>query len=146
MPIQTQFFTEKIVRRAVGRIETEIFSYPVKGEVLGYEIHMGQTLLGEGVRPLMEIVYGKASDWRPDGVISASGRILGTYLHGLFDEAGFRASFLDALWKSTGKTRPAGSASLPSMKEMRERNYNRLAALLREHLDLSLLPKGAMAV
>ena len=146
LPIQTQFFTEKIVRRAVGRIETEIFSYPVKGEVLGYEIHMGQTLLGEGVRPLMEIVYGKASDWRPDGVISASGRILGTYLHGLFDEAGFRASFLDALWKSTGKTRPAGSASLPSMKEMRERNYNRLAALLREHLDLSLLPKGAMAV
>lgn len=146
LPIQTRFFAEKIVRRAVGRIETEIFSCPVKGEILGYEIHMGQTLLGEGARPLMEIVYGKAHDWRPEGVISASGRILGTYLHGLFDEASFRVPFLEALWKSTGKSRPAGPASLSSMKEIRERNYNRLAALLREHLDLSLLLKGEVPV
>ncbi len=147
LPIQTRFFPEKTLRRVLGRIRTEIFSFPVKGELLGYEIHMGQTHFGEGARPLLEIsIGGSSGEWRPEGVIDASGRILGTYLHGLFDEAGFRASFLEALWKSSGKKKPVVESAVPSLNSLKEKNYDQLARLLREHLDLSFLPRRAVKV
>lgn len=147
LPIRTRFFPEKTLRRVVGRIRNEIFSCPVQGELLGYEIHMGQTDFGEGTRPLLEIsVGGLHEEWKPEGVIDASGRILGTYLHGLFDDAGFRTSFLAALWKSSGKHPPSGSVSATPAGRVKEKNYDRLAYLLREHLDLSFLPQGHVKV
>ncbi|MBI2166894.1 MAG: cobyric acid synthase [Candidatus Omnitrophica bacterium] len=147
VPIRTRFFSEKTLRRAAGRIQTEIFSFPVQGTLLGYEIHMGQTEVGEGVRPLLEISpWGLQGEWKPEGVLDATGRVLGTYLHGFFDEAGFRASFLEALWRSTGKKRPVCPNPVSSREVVKEKNYDRLASLLREHLDLSFLPKGSVKV
>jgi len=72
-------------------------------------------------------------------VVDSSGRVLGTYLHGLFDEAGFRAAFLDALWKSSGKKRTGRGPAAPSASVIKERNYNRLATLLKDHLDPGFL-------
>ncbi|TCO74094.1 cobyric acid synthase [Rhodovulum euryhalinum] len=59
--------------------------------VTGYEIHMGRTT-GTGMsRPWL----------RPDGVaegaVSADGRVMGSYLHGLFGSDGFRGHWLMAL-------------------------------------------------
>ena len=139
LPVKTFFFRDKTLRRVEGRIQNEIFSYPVKGKLMGYEIHMGQTNGEEGVKPLLEICDLGTEEWRPEGIIDSSGRILGTYLHGLFDEASFRCAFLEALWKSSGKERPPRTARVPSMTVMRERNYDRLAMLLRNNLNLSFL-------
>jgi len=138
LPIRTRFFPEKTLRRIRGRIQNMLFSYPVSGEIIGYEIHMGQTeFIGE-TKSLFEICDEGASEpWRPEGVIDNSGRILGTYLHGLFDEASFRAGFLDALRRSSGKE--ALFSALPSMALVKEKNYDKLASLLREHLDLNFL-------
>jgi adenosylcobyric acid synthase len=47
--------------------------------VSGYEIHMGVSSGSAFAKPAFTI------DGRPEGVLSADGQILGTYLHGLFD-------------------------------------------------------------
>ena len=54
----------------------------------GYEIHIGRTHGADCARPFGEI------EGRRDGAISADGRIMGSYLHGMFSDDGFRAAFL----------------------------------------------------
>ncbi|MEX6508125.1 cobyric acid synthase [Jiella sp. M17.18] len=72
---------EKIVRTA--RATTP------DGEPLeGYEIHLGRTSGPDCERPVCIL------DGVPDGATSGSGRIFGTYLHGLFAADGYRRRFL----------------------------------------------------
>jgi adenosylcobyric acid synthase len=56
--------------------------------VEGYEIHLGRSEGADCARPLLTI------DGRPDGAISADGRIQGTYVHGLFTGDAFRKAWL----------------------------------------------------
>ncbi len=63
---------------------------PIKGEkVKGYEIHMGET---DGDEP----AFGD------DGCIGRNGQVIGTYLHGLFENENIRNSFLSYLYKRKG--------------------------------------------
>jgi adenosylcobyric acid synthase len=63
-----------------------------QGEPLeGYEIHLGRTEGPDCVRPAAIV------DGQPTGAISADGRIIGTYLHGLFTANVFRQRFLAEL-------------------------------------------------
>ena len=58
--------------------------------VAGYEMHMGVTTpVSSGVQPMLRL--GDQNDGAVQGVVS------GCYLHGLFNEDGFRRSFLRAL-------------------------------------------------
>ncbi len=57
----------------------------------GYEIHLGVTEGPARARPFARI--GGA----PEGAVSADGRVIGTYLHGLFSEDVFRSRFLAGL-------------------------------------------------
>jgi adenosylcobyric acid synthase len=54
----------------------------------GYEIHVGRTEGPDHRRPYVEI------EGRADGATSPDGRVAGTYLHRLFDSAGYRAALL----------------------------------------------------
>jgi adenosylcobyric acid synthase len=67
---------------------------PVAGgtDVSGYEIHMGQTDGPDRVRGWIDLGGDK-----PDGAISADGRVLGAYLHGLFAADDFRRAYLGSL-------------------------------------------------
>lgn len=132
LPLRTRFFPEKTLKRVAARIHHQIFSHPVQANFTGYEIHMGQTEIAAGTQPLLEIEEDDGN-WRREGAIDPSGRILGTYLHGLFDEASFRRAFLAALRKSAGKK----ESSFVDLNK--EKNYERLASLLRNHLDLSFI-------
>ncbi|MBA5776450.1 cobyric acid synthase [Stappia sp. F7233] len=58
----------------------------------GYEIHIGRTRGADCSRPFAHI--GEAGEGHPDGAVSADGRIMGTYLHGLFGADGFRRALL----------------------------------------------------
>ncbi len=64
--------------------------------VKGYEIHHGQTEIGN-----CEVLI-KRSDEENIGVQSNAGRIWGTYLHGIFDDDKFRRWFIDTLRVSKG--------------------------------------------
>ncbi|WP_333867460.1 cobyric acid synthase [Cypionkella sp.] len=54
----------------------------------GYEIHIGRTDGPDRARPFAFI------DGAPEGAVSANGRVMGSYLHGMFADDGFRAAFL----------------------------------------------------
>jgi adenosylcobyric acid synthase len=54
----------------------------------GYEIHIGRTEGPARARPFALV------DGTPEGAVSANGRIMGSYLHGMFAGDAFRAAFL----------------------------------------------------
>ncbi len=62
----------------------------------GYEIHHGQTELGD-----CEALV-KRDDGQTIGAKSKTGRVWGTYLHGIFDDDKFRRWFIDSLRVSKG--------------------------------------------
>jgi adenosylcobyric acid synthase len=57
----------------------------------GYEMHVGRTTGPALERPMLDLAG------RPDGAISADGRIMGCYVHGLFAADDFRHVFLARL-------------------------------------------------
>jgi adenosylcobyric acid synthase len=62
----------------------------------GYEMHVGDTAGPDTVRPVLRF-----RDGRPDGAVSADGRVWGTYVHGLFAHDAQRAAWLARLGART---------------------------------------------
>lgn len=70
-----------------------------------------------------------------DGWLSADGWCAGGYLHGLFENDTFRHAILRAL-----QSRRADAPTIAEpMKFDRQHEYDRLAAVLRQHLDMEML-------
>jgi len=111
----------------------------VSGELLtdntklsGYEIHMG-TCTGKALKN-PAIKFEKHPDNQSvDGCISEDGQILGTYLHGLFENTGA----CDSLLKWAG----LNESSAPDYVQLRDTEINRLAAAMNKHIDMSSLNK-----
>jgi len=103
------------------------------GVIEGYEIHMGITTLGGGSLPFAQLVSRSGREVAvPDGAVSTDGRVLGTYLHGLFDNDGFRSAFLNRIRMAKGV--PTVSADCRS-----EDPFDLLAEHLEMHLDMERL-------
>lgn len=94
---------------------------PSGAHFAGYEIHMGQTVGPDCARPFAMI--GSAAD----GAHSANGRVMGTYLHGLFADDGFRAGFLEAV---------GGQASGLNYNDEVDTILDALADHMEQHLDI----------
>lgn len=90
--------------------------------VTGYEIHMGRTLGPDCARPFATIP-------QPDGAISEDGRVMGSYLHGLFSDDSFRAAYLARL----------GVSSQPGFEAGVDRTLDDLADHLETHLDVAAI-------
>jgi adenosylcobyric acid synthase len=56
--------------------------------VRGYEMHVGETSGADCDRPMLELAG------RPDGAVSADGRVMGCYMHGIFASDAFRRAYL----------------------------------------------------
>jgi adenosylcobyric acid synthase len=93
------------------------------GEAIhGYEMHVGRTTGPALVRPMLDLAG------RPDGAVSADGRIMGCYVHGLFAADAFRHAFLARL-----KARePSGVI----FEQQIEATLDALADHLASHVDL----------
>lgn len=100
------------------------------GVITGYEIHMGETVIGPGARPFATIRKRSGNSvGLGDGAVSRDGRVFGTYLHGIFDNHGFRTAYLNAIRRAKG---------MPERTEQTEAAdpFDLLATHLEQHLDM----------
>ncbi len=124
LDIETTLTPDKTLVEASGR---ELAS----GEaVRGYEMHVGETVGPDLARPFLEL-DGK----RPEGAVSADGKVAGCYLHGLFAADGFRHAYLKRL-------RARETSGLAYEAEV-EATLDALAAHLETHLNLERLLNAA---
>ena len=99
--------------------------------VSGYEIHIGKSDVFDAL-PVFHVYHSLEEDQEYDeGAINSEGTVMGTYLHGIFDNAVFRNGFLKSL--RTYHKLPERNEDIPAS---REKNYDRLAENVRRHLDM----------
>lgn len=120
LDINTVLEEQKQLRNVRGHLALE------DAPVSGYEIHAGVTTGAS-----LEHAAVQLDDGRCDGAQSADGQILGTYLHGLFESPPACAALL----------RWAGLENVQHVDyhALRERDIERLADLVENHLDGALL-------
>ena len=120
LAFSTRLEAEKQLRNVRGRLTLE------NAEVSGYEIHAGVT-----TGPALELPAVQLEDGRCDGARSADGQILGTYLHGMFESPPACSALL----------RWAGLHTVQTVDyhALRERDIERLADLVENHLDTTFL-------
>lgn len=104
--------------------------------VKGYEIHMGRTIVSGDTVPLATVRAGDEREWRSDGIVLDDFAVVGTYLHGILDNSGFRELWLNQVRRRSGRD---PQRSTVSVDVLRERAYDRLATVVRGHLRLDLL-------
>ncbi len=134
----TTFKPGKNTYQVRARIETDKL-LDMKCDITGYEIHMGETELLNDTLPFMKITErsGRAVDL-DDGAISNDGSVIGTYLHGIFDNDVFRLELINYLRKIKGIS-PLLPDELLNAKSEKEKQYDKLADLIRRHVNMDLI-------
>ena len=106
----------------------------------GYEIHMGQTIAigSDAAKPsgLLKVLdRNQKSCQDHDGAISSNGRVMGTYMHGLFDTPAILGKWLNSLGVEELQ------APEESAMQARDRQYDLLARHFEKHVDVDALMK-----
>ena len=138
LPIETSFAATKRLRQVTASADLPFLGARIAGTGLpGYEIHMGETRFMEDVDRPFRIVSaaGTAVDL-PDGAVSADGLVVGTYIHGVFDDDDFRRALLNRLRVRRGREELSVQYRYRAEKE---RAYDRLAETVRTSLDMEKL-------
>ena len=130
LPVETTFAVPKIVEQTSGRHAESGCS------VVGYQVRMGRTVVPSDAQPFLELTVNDGSGHWPEGMCLHGGRLFGTYLHGIFDQAPFRRWWVNRLRASKGWT------GLPETQRLSlDTRLDRLADLVERHLDLSLIDR-----
>lgn len=129
LPLSTLITHQKVVRQ---RQVTS--NYPQVGlPISGYEIHQGRSrqLESQGTKPLFDDPYL--------GMVDSTESVLGTYLHGIFDNGPWRRAWLNLLRQQRGlHSLPTG---ISNYREQREAVLDAIADVVESHLDLKpILP------
>lgn len=122
LPLETELQQDKTLTQVEGVLYLNGEEVPV----FGYEIHHGTSTFAEPFPALIRL-----KDGRTDGCRSSDNQILGTYLHGLFDNP----PACEALLQWAGCV----IEKAPDMALLREQAIDRLADMLESHLDLAAL-------
>jgi adenosylcobyric acid synthase len=118
LEVETTLLPDKTLTRISGS------HVPTGAALEGYEIHLGRTEGPATARPFA-LLGG-----RPDGAVSASGQVMGSYLHGCFSSDEFRSRFLMSLGVQASSLR---------FEQVIETTLDALAQHLEDHLDLDRL-------
>jgi adenosylcobyric acid synthase len=125
LDVETVFEDDKVTRQRRGTAMGQ--------RVSGYQIHHGRVRPGAEAPPWVHLddAYGQEEE----GAVAPDGApVLGTTLHGLFEEDGLRGVFLTEVARRRGKTFvPAGV----SFRASREAQLDRLADALEAHVDVA---------
>jgi adenosylcobyric acid synthase len=128
LPIATKLRGEKVTRVVAG--------HAAWGSFRGYEIHSGETIYAQHAKPFAQIQRVGDSVRLRDGAVTEDGRVVGTYVHGLFSDDTFRHSFLAAA-RAACSLEPAREWACVSTE--RERRIDRLAEHVRASIDMELI-------
>jgi adenosylcobyric acid synthase len=135
LPLRTVLGPEKVTVRARATLERgQLFGRRVTTCALeGYEIHVGATEYAPRAEVLFHLRREGDHEDVADGARSADGRVIGTYLHGLFDSDPFRHAALRAMRAAAGLAAPR---RLTPYTAAREQRFDRLADHVRRALDM----------
>jgi len=89
LPVQTRLQSPKTTTRTR-------FAWD-EAQGMGYEIHMGSSTVPAGSQLFSVLARNKKACSDTDGCRSADGRVLGTYIHGLFDRPAITRKWLDTI-------------------------------------------------
>ncbi|RQY44679.1 cobyric acid synthase [Burkholderia stagnalis] len=126
LDFDTTLQPHKTLKNVTGRL-----ALPGGAAVRGYEIHMGETRGPALAAPALELTADGASGAHADGALSDDGRILATYVHGLFDAPDACTALL--AWAGLD------AAERIDYPALREASLERLADTFAAHLDLPAL-------
>ena len=128
LPFTTVFEKTKMRTRVNGTLTKSVYDgfeakdmIDIDQKVEGYEIHMGNTLYEEHAVPFCIL-----KDGRIDGCINEKGTVMGTYLHGIFDNESFVRNYFQL----------KGDMPEQSFLEFKESQYDKLADLIRNSLNM----------
>ena len=154
LPVTTVFEEEKKLENRIyriGMLEGDFASLSGK-KVVGYEIHMGRTeaagsdassqqfdtkTFGDNsvcTRKAINKISPFVQDSTGNLLGCTVGTVAGSYIHGIFDEVDFREAFINLLYARKGKIR--GESENLTLQEYREQQFDKLAQILRESLDM----------
>ncbi|MBP2666564.1 MAG: cobQ, partial [Firmicutes bacterium] len=137
IPAVTTFAPDKVTHQvnALMGLQPMLGAETSDARLTGYEIHMGRTEFIGPVSPAFKIVQRSGEIVAfDDGFVSPDGLVMGTYIHGIFENDGYRRALLDALRQRKGL--PVLAGEVVSYLERKEAAYDRLAELVRENLDM----------
>ncbi len=148
LAMETEMFPDKITTQVEAETVLDLFAseYPVPVDraratpLHGYEIHMGRSFpLDDSLRACFRILKrnGVSVD-EPDGLdglVSADGRVWGSYIHGLFDNDAFRRAFVQCLARRSGRRGEIAPGSF-SFDQWKDDQYDLLADHVRQHADV----------
>lgn len=129
--------THQVKAKLSGLKEFIDFNHTING----YEIHCGRTKVYEGnsAFKVMEQLGGEMGFYE-EGNVNKEGTIIGTYIHGIFENNEFRNKFINYL------RRRKNIKEKDAVCFDRDLQYNKLAELLRNSLDMpkiyEILEKG----
>ncbi len=128
LDVTTGFARKKVLIQVTG-VHRET-GCPIEG----YQVHMGRTRPGAGVVPLLDVQKPDGSKRWSEGAVSPDGRVLGTYVHGLFDAPLFRRTFLNRL-----RDRRGWAPLAPQPHATLDDDLDRLADFVASHLNLWMI-------
>ncbi|MXX47655.1 MAG: cobyric acid synthase [Chloroflexi bacterium] len=134
LPTSTAFQSEKVTHQVTARVTggRGLLAGCRGAALTGYEIHMGVSPEQSPTSPFaIETRSGLPAE-STDGAIDDEGMTLGTYMHGLFHNRELRRSVLEFAASRRGVSLPPSGDGVDLDTE-----YDKLAALVREHLDMA---------
>lgn len=140
LPMETIFTGEKTRTRVKGKFTgAKGVLDGINGlEFEGYEIHMGETRRTERSDKetvMTEITDTVTGERKTDGFSKEN--VYGTYVHGILDKDKIVVNILDALAKKKGIVLESEEGM--DLEEFKETQYDLLASVLREHMDMKAI-------
>ena len=108
LPLRTRFKRKKSTARVTARPNPGWFAANENApDISGYEIHMGSVTPTDADAPAFTVVARNGEYARyADGAVSSAGNVVGTMIHGIFENASIRTRFARRV---TAASQPAGT-------------------------------------
>ncbi|ETX12602.1 cobyric acid synthase [Marinomonas ushuaiensis DSM 15871] len=129
IPMETELKEEKQLKQRQGTLNLDISNLGNHiSQLTGYEIHSGVSRFSNKVNHFATLENGEL-----EGFVSEDNKIIGTYLHGVFDHP----EALNTLLKWAG----VNQANHFDYDQFRDSEINRLADSTEQHMDIDALIK-----